>query len=184
MQRDKTYESKTFHGWAHACRCSFLLFRLAGTGVPVLAGIERDIGPLDVRLTQPRNPVARNMAVWNGGGEDGGDVVFQMLEFRRNGYRGQEYEECDTAAHMHPQHIVRLPNKNGHAYFAVATSARTENLIYPFPSDPAGILTIYQSDSLDPITDRVPNNPGTDGQIVWEHIFDPSSPVGAWQPPL
>jgi|GEM_PF-796670 len=159
-------------------------FAWLGLSIPVRAGIERDIGQLDVRVTQPRNPAARNFGVWNGGSEDGGDVVFQTLEFRRNGFRGMYYTECATVPHFHPQHIVRLPNKDGHAYFAVATSGATDPFLpYPYPADPAGILTIYQSDSVDPATDRVSNNPGTDGQIVWEHIFETASSIGDWNHP-
>lgn len=141
-------------------------------------------GPLDERLTMPRNSIAKNFGKWDGDSADGGSTQSDTLEFRKNGFTGFEYHECAGIKQFHTQHIVRMPNKNGHAYFVVANS-RAYVPDEPFVSAYSnGTLAVYRTDAApDPVTDLVPNNPGTDGEIVWEHTFDRASPIGRWNHP-
>ena len=146
--------------------------------------VTRLSGPLDERLTMPRNPIAKNFGKWDGDGDDGGSTQTDILEFRKNGFTGFDYHECALQKQFHTQHIVRMPNKNGHAYFVVANSlAYVPNL--PLVSALSrGTVAVYRTDAApDPVTDLVPNNPGTDGEIVWEHTFDRASPIGMWNHP-
>lgn len=147
-------------------------------------------GPLDARLTMPRNEVARNVGKWDGGGEDGGGILVNELTFRKNGHQGMTYSQCTDIPMFHAQHVVRLPNKDGRAYFAV-TNSWAETVWWPgAPGRPRGNMVIYRSDSLDPVTDLVPNNPGTDGEIVYEAQYGwnvdqkvPYNRVGSWNHP-
>ena len=171
-----------FNGLLH-----FAVLLLLGFSTPVQAQIQpKDVGPLDERLTMPRNPVARNAGVWNGGSEDGGDMTFSMMQFRKNGFLGNEYTSCFGFAFFHQQHIVRLPDKNGHAYFMV-TASKAYVPDDPFAARIAdGRLVVYRTDRVDPATGLIPpsNRPdGTDGQIVWEYRFASTLPVGWWNHP-
>lgn len=147
-----------------------------------------DIGPLDETLTHPENPVARNFGKWDGEPNEGGTTLNENLSFRKNGYLGMFYDECTGYAFMHPQHVVRLPNKNGRAYFAVTTS---DNLGISQFKTPGGRLTIYKTDEApDPITDLIPPSTrpdGTHGEIIFERMYNQSHvgglPTGAWNHP-
>ncbi|MGE3308749.1 MAG: cadherin-like beta sandwich domain-containing protein [Limisphaerales bacterium] len=158
-----------------------------------------DIGPLDDTLTHPRNPIAKNFGTWDGGREDrlwdgerynGGGIVVDRLEFRVNGFKGRvfngmRYSECFGGPFFHAQHIVRMRNKNGRAYFMVSNSdAYVPDTIFE-NSQQRGYLSVYRSDSLDPVTDLVPAHKTgvTDGEVVWEHHFDPYSAIGEWNHP-
>jgi predicted outer membrane repeat protein len=122
-----------------------------------------------IRPQIPPDSIARNFGLWDDT-ETGGTTTFDKLEFRKAGFSGALYTDCYGFAFFHPQHVVRLPNKDGHAYFAATNSDGS----YGFPD---GRLTIYKSDGqVDPLTDRLPNLPGTDGYIVWEQSFDSSWP--------
>ena len=139
----------------------------------------------DDRLTHPQDgpdTVARNFGLWDDT-ETGGRTTFETLDFRKNGHRGQYYSSCAGYPIYHPQHVVRLPNKDGRAYFMAANSFATDNKItingitLIVDRVPSGYLSLYRSDSVvDPLTDLVPNSPGTDGEIIWEDIYDSNWP--------
>ncbi len=151
-----------------------------------------DIGPLDDSLTRPRPAdVARNFGVWTDTEStpvgNPNRTLYDVLDFAKNGFHGQEYIECGTwpwiYPHLHPQHIVRLPNKNGQAYFMVSQSDSdwTNNTL------PGGRISLYRSDSQVDSSDRVPNVSGVDGRIVWDQHFKagafPAGQGGAWNHP-
>ena len=170
-------------------RISHCLMTLALLALPTLiqATDMRYIGPWDRTLTRPESAPATNYGVWNGGAEDGGDVRFNMLEFRLNGFKGMSYTECAGIPYFHAQHIVRLPNKDGRAYFMVSNSSADVPDNPLVRAEPAGRLSVYETDAdaLDPVTDLIINTPGADGQIVWEHTFRAGSNVnvGVWNHP-
>jgi VCBS repeat-containing protein len=167
--------------------------------VPLLAHAEvRTISPPpDTTLTHPENPVARNMGVWDGGSEDpGGQTVVDKLQFRVGaGKKGIWYEECLTAPFFHAQHVVRLPNKDGRAYFVVSNS--NADSLLGLSADPSGYLSFYRTDvgRLDPETDLINGEPivyetgglpivqDTVGEVVTEITFDENSPIGVWNHP-
>ena len=146
-------------------------------------------GPIDERLTMPRNQVARNFGKWDGGSEDGGGIHINHLTFRKNGHQGMTYSECFAHPMFHAQHVVRLPNKNGRAYFAV-TNSWAEYNAYGAEGRPRGNLGVYRADSLNPVTDLVIDNPGADGDLIWERQYGwntdqavPYNPDGSWNHP-
>jgi hypothetical protein len=143
----------------------------------------QDIGPLDATLTQPQNPVARNFGFWDGEENEGGTTQYGNLQFRKNGHYGMSFTTCFRQTYFHAQHVVRLPNRNGHAYFAVSSSGKSDDFGVGgvFTADnPFGRLTIYRTDRApDPVTDLVPINPtGTDGEIVFEQVFSFDTRLG------
>ncbi len=159
------------------------LLRGLGAALVAFSALTRaavvDIGPLDSTLTHPVNPVAKNFGVWNGNVS----TVVDTLEFRKNGFKGFDYHECAGTKQFHAQHVARLPNKNGLAYFVVTGSGAWVSNWPLVPSEPDGTMSVYRADSLDLTTDRVRNLPGTDGEIVWERRFDQDNPVGSWNHP-
>ncbi len=86
---------------------------------------------VDERLLHPRNPVALDSGNW-------GDLVSvpdpvlrgqtTEMDIRLNGFGGTFYTTCGGAiaeangweAFYHIQHLIRLPNKDGRAYFMVS----------------------------------------------------------------
>ena len=146
---------------------------------------------LDDALTRPRNEVARNMGDWSA-------PLASRLEFDRKQFKGMSYSDCGVhgvaeAPFFHAQHMVRLPNKNGTAYFAVTNSDAYIPDEYGHKGVPRGYMSIYKAYSVDPETDLVVNRQGLDGEIVWEETFQNgyiasrsgthSRPVGTWNHP-
>jgi hypothetical protein len=147
-----------------------------------------DIGPLDDTLLRPRpGGVARNFGVWTDTESTPAGpnrTLYDVLDFAKNGFIGYDYYECGfwpfNYPHLHTQHIVRLPNKNGQAYFVVSHSDEIND-------QPAGRISLYRSDYQVDSNDRVPNVSGVDGRIVWEQEFKagafPAGQGGAWNHP-
>mgnify|MGYP001436991627 CR=1 FL=1 len=137
-------------------------------------------------------PVAKLM-----GDGDREDYIACVLGLRdyvaKNGFKGHKYLECGVwpfnYPHLHAQHVVRLPNKNGQAYLMVSQSDYfvDDNGSGTGPVYPAGRISLYRSDSQVDSSDRVPNVSGVDGRIVWEQEFKagafPPGQGGAWNHP-
>ena len=135
---------------------------------------------VDARLTQPRNRVADDSGDWGRRNE-----IVTPMAIRLNGFGGVFYTTCGTPglfekAFFHVQHMVRLPNKDGRAYFMVAMSNSSADL------DRAdGFLAVFRmdQDAYDPATDLVKDTPGTDGEYVWSLPFNDASAIGDWNHP-
>lgn len=139
---------------------------------PAQAEIHNTAVVPDESLTRPQIPadsIARNFGLWDDT-ETGGTTTFNKLQFRKAVHSGMLQTTCFGFPFFHPQHVVRLPNKNDYAYFAVTQSDGEYGT-------PNGRLIIYKSDEqVDPLTDLVPDGPGTDGYIVWEQLFKETWP--------
>ena len=133
--------------------------------------------PVDERLTKPRNYVAADSGQWMGWNLANSTTKIEPLHFAaalNEGFRGSYFQTCFTAPLFHPQHVIRLPNKNGRAYFMVAQSRPLGGYIY--------LLETYAG-VLDPVTDLVPQNGNTAlGKIIWQSEFG-STPIGNWNHP-
>jgi hypothetical protein len=83
--------------------------------------------PVDERLTKPRNYVAYDSGEW-ARLDSQTTAKIEHLEFSQNNFWPVWYEICGWEAPVgdipffHPQHMKRLPNKDGRAYFMIAGS--------------------------------------------------------------
>ena len=140
-------------------------------------------GPVDQRLTRPRNPVAYDSGYWDRVDRPTTSVV-NILEFANQpnlGLWGSYYSSCSGWEVFHTQHVKRLANKNGRAYFMVAQSRAHNGWIYLMETNP-GVL--------DPVTDllRPSINGGPVGKIIWQDLYTGEfngnvNPVGNWNHP-
>jgi len=131
----------------------------------------------DERLVRPQNPIAADAGQWGGA-----TTRFEELVFIPGaGMWGNYYEDCGGKELYHVQHVVRLPNKDGRAYFAV-TQSRAHN----------GWLSVMRTypDRIDPVTDRViPSDSGSPiGEYVWQDVYGGPAlgqfnPIGNWNHP-
>jgi hypothetical protein len=138
-------------------------------------------GPPDQRLMQPRSYIAADTGVWDrvdrGGSESSGDVlIFEPLA----GGGGAYFETCFGNPLYHPQHMVRLPNKDGRAYFMVSQSRGHNGSLFLLETFPG---------RLDQVTDLILPDPGKSiGRVIWEEVFTGDSngktnPIGNWNHP-
>lgn len=140
-------------------------------------------GPVDERLTKPRNYVAADSGQWAKISAPNATTKVDALRFAASldeGYRGSYYFTCNAPTKgdlptFHPQHVVRLPNKNGRAYFMIAQSRQLGGYIY---------LVETFDGVLDPVTDLVRPNAGDAalGKTIWWQNFG-STPIGSWNHP-
>ena len=154
-----------------------------------------DIAKADQRLTYPRNNVASDSGQW--GGAEGyltnvpTSSVYDTLLFSNQApFWGNFYDSCSGVELFHPQHVQRLPNKNGRAYFAVAQSRAYNGYIYVIETNEAirdGSGKVISG--LDPETDLIVSN-GTSsiGKIIWQDVYTgpyngAPNPVGNWNHP-
>jgi hypothetical protein len=143
--------------------------------------------PPDERLLKPRNYVAYDSGYWgsllsSGATQPSPTTSVDYLRFiNSNGSWGSKFQSCFGSAFFHPQHIKRLPNMDGRAYFLGAQSEEHNGYIYLMETYP---------DMLDPITDKVKQT--TDGspvgKIIWQETFlgsfnGTNSPIGNWNHP-
>jgi len=140
-------------------------------------------------LTNPSNPIATDSGNWGPSSE----LEFLSFSNPKKRFWGNFYDTVflTNIEEWHGQHVVRLPNKDGRAYFMVSQS-REHN----------GYITVLRTDLgvLDPITDLiVPNKfTGTDnygmkwskpvGEYVWQEVFTGKyngniNPHGNWNHP-
>ena len=129
-------------------------------------------------LATPRSPVAKDCGEW------GSSTKIEMMDFVNPPERPQWNNFYDSSAGIevwHPQHVIRLANKNGHAYFMVSQS-REHN----------GYITVLKTDLgvLDPSTDLlvVKNEATPIGKYVWQDVFTGKkngtiNPIGNWNHP-
>lgn len=155
---------------------ALLASRLSFAAVENLSIVE------DYALTHPVNPVARNFGIWTEATDEGGaapGTTNDGLIFNKGDFIGSRYLPCFGVRYHHPQHVVRLPNKDGRAYFATTHSDYIRGVnpdLTTFDGGPAGRMTVYKSFAkTDPSTDRVVKSttPGVaDGIAVWEDTFN------------
>ena len=88
------------------------------------------------------------------------------------------YKDCYGKENWHPQHVVRLANKNGLAYFMVAQSDKG-----------GGFITLLQThpNQLDSSTDliKTPPSGGNTGAYIWADGYpsNGANPIGSWNHP-
>jgi hypothetical protein len=125
-------------------------------------------------LSNPGNIVANGTGNW-----DAGTVIDELgfIGSSQNGYN--LYDDCLGAELWHPQHVVRLANKDGRAYFMVSQS-----------DEGGGFITLLQTNpnQLDVATDKVipPGDiRGSVGNYIWVDGYpsNDSNPIGAWNHP-
>lgn len=146
--------------------------------------VDRLSGPVDERLTMPRNYIAADSGRWNLSGGTRWDDL-RMVNTGAYGTSGNFYDSCVGVELFHPQHVVRLPNKNGRAYFMVAQSRAHNGYIQVMRTD---------ADMLDPVTDLVRSVGRTTrvGEYIWMDIYTgivnaqgggSFNPIGNWNHP-
>ncbi len=137
--------------------------------------------PVDERLTMPRNYIAADSGTWSPPNGAAGVQIHGLVFTNSPGLSGNYYDSASGKELFHPQHVVRLPNKDGRAYFMVAQS-RAHN----------GWITLLQSapNQIDPATDLlITNGPGVrPGKYLWEDLYTGRfngnfNPVGNWNHP-
>jgi hypothetical protein len=126
-------------------------------------------------LTHPINPVANTIGDW----DRSSDTRLDQLGFTAADTGYNIYEECSGFELWHPQHVVRLANKDGRAYFMVAQS-----------DEGGGFITLLQTNPghLDPRTDLVTASEsprGHVGRYIWSDGYpdNGSNPIGQWNHP-
>lgn len=93
---------------------------------------------------------------------------------------GNFYESCAGQEVWHMQHIVRLPNKNGRAYFMLSQSRSYNGYIMLLETNP-GILDME--------TDEIKAEEGQAvGKIIWNDVYTGAfngnfNPIGNWSHP-
>lgn len=145
--------------------------------------------PADERLRQPGRHVAYDSGKW--GSVGGSTLKIDTLIFEKNGFAGSFYWSCFGIETFHPQHIERLPNKNGRAYFMVTQSRAYNGYMYlvetyPAVRDAQGEVIL----GLDPVTDLVVTDASNSpvGKIIWDDFYSGQvngniSPIGNWNHP-
>jgi hypothetical protein len=141
--------------------------------------------PIDQRLTRPRNPITAHTGEWGPFDSFGTVLADSTLKeggfvFENVGFFGNYFEGCFGEALFHPQHVQRLADKEGKAYFMVAQSRGHNGNIYLVETHP-GVLSS---------TGRlIPQPEGkTAGKIIWEQVFTgffngSLNPLGNWNHP-
>jgi hypothetical protein len=136
----------------------------------------------NTELTRPANPIANDLGIWESVGGWAPNVRTDQLGFTSTdaskGYN--YYDTCGGTIELwHPQHVVRLPNKDGRGYFMVAQS-----------DSGGGFITLMQTNpgQLDPQTDLVkpPAAARSEvGKYIWASAFpsNGSNPIGSWNHP-
>jgi hypothetical protein len=126
----------------------------------------------DERLLMPRNYNAVNKGQLEA--EPTGGYIYRRNRFvAPPGTSANAFETCAGVKTWHPQHVVRLPNKDGRAYFMVAQSGRQGGWISLLQTAPDAI------DSDDLLKD------GAGGLYVWSDNYGRNSgnPAGAYNHP-
>lgn len=151
----------------------YCLKKSAVSGMPY----NRGLPPIDERLTKPQNHIAADAGQWGGS-----TTRIRSASFERNGRSmfTNFYDECGVSKLFHPQHVVRLPNKDGRAYFAI-TQSRAHN----------GYLTVVRTyeGRMHPVTGKfMHTQPGALGEYIWQDAYTGSvngkiNPVGNWNHP-
>ncbi len=137
----------------------------------ILPNSERLSGAIDASFTRPINPIASDAGTW---GLTSRIERFPIQNQPALGLWGNFYDDCVGYELFHPQHVVRLPNKNGHAYFMVAQSRAHNGWISVLKTNPG---------QLDPVTDAVkPNDGSFVGKYIWQDLYK-DNPVGNWNHP-
>lgn len=148
--------------------------------ISTLADSPRLKRPVDERLTKPRNYIAYDSGAW-ARLDSQTTAKIDKLRFSQNGFWPVWFETCFGQPLFHPQHMKRLPNKDGKAYFVISGS-RSHN----------GYLTLVETNPgvLDPVTDLVrPSADGSPvGKIIWQDVYtgvfnETYSPIGNWNHP-
>ena len=81
-------------------------------------------------LTRPVNPIANDLGLWESVGDWAPNVRTDQLGFTSTSKGYNYYDTCGGTIELwHPQHVVRLPNKNDRGYFMVA-QARLDRKVY------------------------------------------------------
>lgn len=125
-------------------------------------------------LKYPESRIANDIGQW------GNDSRIQSFHFESGGWWGNYYDDCSGVELFHPQHIVRLANKNGRAYFVVSQSRAHNGWISVLETAP-GVL--------DPVTDLLnpPAGGGFTGKYIWQDLYrwidQQPNPIGNWNHP-
>ena len=118
----------------------------------------KDFIARDPAFYTPKNNIANDSGNW------GPSSKIDALTFVPNpGMWGNFYDDCAGIELFHIQHVVRLANKNGRAFFVVAQSRAHNGWISVLETDP-GVLN--------PNTDLLtPQASGVSGHYIWNDLY-------------
>ncbi len=137
---------------------------------------------MDERLSMPRSYIAADIGDWSNNSSVTQSRNLWVQNPSGSGLRGIWYEECLQSAKLwHVQHVVRLPNKNGEAYFMMSNSDYAGDGRGGFLS-----LMKFSADRVDENDLIIANTQGGDaekGTFIWEDQFNDSNPIGYWNHP-
>ena len=154
--------------------------RSDGSYTYTISAVNRLPSPIDERLTKPRNYIAYDSGAW-ARLDAQTTAKIEKLRFSQTLPWPVHYESCFGHPLFHPQHMKRLPNKDGKAYFMISGS-RAHN----------GYITLVETYPrlLDPVTDliRPPSNGGAVGKFIWQDVYtgvfnETYNPIGNWNHP-
>lgn len=150
--------------------------------------------PADDRLTMPRKHIAYDTGSWGRVDVPNSTVKYSSFNFNQDGTPiwGSVFDTCGGYPLYHPQHVVRLPNKNGRAYFMVAQSRQHNGYIFLVETYEKAInpATGLYERVLDPNTDRLNANlhEVEIGKMIWQDLYtgvfnENFNPIGNWNHP-
>ena len=129
------------------------------------------VQPAYAQVWAPQPNVADDTGNWS-------TTTYTKALVRLNGFRGYYRDSIVGVKRAHVQHIVRLPNANGKAYFAMTTSNTLPLSSVYSPTATDGYWSIAEV-ALNPYTDRLLDVEGADGQYVYEEHFTDSPSIAA-----
>ncbi|MBK7950844.1 MAG: hypothetical protein IPK00_19315 [Deltaproteobacteria bacterium] len=134
---------------------------------------------VDERLSMPRNYVAYDSGQWSSPTTLVNEAA--LIEGTPGG--GVFFSECLGFEEWHPQHIVRLPNKNGRAYFMYSNSNSGTPVELSFGGGWISLMEIDENrlDENDLVIVEGFNTPV--GSFIWSDVYTTSSPVGHFNHP-
>lgn len=134
---------------------------------------------VDERLSMPRNYVAYDSGQWSSPTTLVNEAA--LIEGTPGG--GVFFSTCVGTEEWHPQHIVRLPNKNGRAYFMYSNSNSGTPVELSFGGGWISLMEIDENrlDENDLVIVEGFDTPV--GRFIWSDVYTTSSPVGHFNHP-
>ena len=142
------------------------------TGTLQHASSASEVTILDDRLTRPRNFPAYDVGLW----DTSSNTISKELSINilsGSGLFGNYWDDCAGAEFFHPQHVVRLHDQGGRAYFVISDS-----------KPHGGYISLVRSfENLDSNDLLAPASGLAAADYIWQDWYNSSNPIGNWNHP-